>query len=125
MSTLRSPTGSGSCGKSDSHPNLSTIDSQTEFNDNVRITLRNKRKLLDDNEQLGLIQNDVAELSKQMKEVMSMLTALSTNQRDFIDKVSLDIKEIKEEIIDIKDVTKKLSDQQHVVQTDILEDQTF
>lgn len=119
MSTLRSPTGSGSCGKSDSFTNLSIIDSKSEFNDNIRVSLRNKRKQLDDSENLGLIHNDVAELSKQMKEVMSMLTVLTTNQKDFIDKVSLDIKAIKEEITDIKVETKKLSDQQNAVQADM------
>ncbi|CAH2096257.1 unnamed protein product [Euphydryas editha] len=121
MSTiLRSPTGGGLHGRSDSQPNLSCTDTQSEVSDNIRITLRNKRKHMADGENLELIQNDVAELSKQMTQVMEMLKTFNSNQREFMDKVSLDVQEIKKDINYDKDVTKELSDEQSMVRAEVV-----
>ncbi|CAH2097520.1 unnamed protein product [Euphydryas editha] len=73
-----------------------------------------------DGENLELIQNDVAELSKQMTQVMEMLKTFNSNQREFMDKVSLDVQEIKKDINYVKDVTKKLSDEQSMVRAEVV-----
>lgn len=119
MSTPRTPTRSGLYERSDSQPNLTYTDTQSEVDDNMKITVRNKRKQLDEGENLMLIQKNMSDLSKQMSQMMSMITSLTTNQNEFMDKISQDVKAIKEELSDIKDVTKKLSEEQNTVKIDI------
>lgn len=95
MSIPRSPPGGGFvAGRSGSYPNLSE-----PHQENIpQITHRNKRKLPDDNE---AIKSDIAEIKKQMFEMMELLKSSKNEQTESINKLSLDVSAIKVEVSNI------------------------
>lgn len=116
---LRSPTGSDrAAGLGGSHPNLVSASNslQDSLANDYRVTMRSKRKKTDDD---SGIKDELSEIKKQLSIMMEMISLQNQNQKESIDKVSEDIKVIKNEIMDIKDVTKKLTDQQIMIQSDL------
>lgn len=117
MSVVRSPTGSGmTAGHSSSQPNLVSEDVQLKFTDSDRATLRNKRKQTEDRH----IHDELSEIRNQLSRMMELMTTLTSNQKEFMEKISGDILLIKEEINDIKNVTNKLTIEQNSVRNDVL-----
>lgn len=118
MSVRRSPTGSGlASGHSGSQPNLVSEESLLEFNDDARITLRNKRKLLFGEE--SDIREELSDIREQLAKMMTMISTLTNKQQGFMDKISGHMAEIKEEINEIKNVTKDLKMEQKVIKDNI------
>lgn len=98
-------------GRSGSYPNLSESHKETT----PQITLRNKRKLLDDNE---ATKSDIAEIKKQMSEMLELLKSSKNEQTESINKLSLNVAAIKAEVGSISSTmqnivleNKKLKDQ--------------
>lgn len=114
---MRSPTGSGVFGRSDSQPNLSISEETHDVQSPVqRVTFRSKRKLTDDNETVA---SELSEMRKQMTTMMGMLTTLNANQQEFIKKMNGDITDIKEQITEIKSVTDSLTVDQKIIKLDV------
>lgn len=100
MDIERSPTGSGQdIERSGSQPNLSTISAQgTTYTDLSHITIRNKRKYCSDND----MNNQLADIQKQMAEMMLLLTTSINTQNESSAKIASDITAIKNEVLEIK-----------------------
>lgn len=113
MSVLRSPPGSGLSG---SEPNLFSGDQGSDFLDNTKVTLRNKRKCTDDNE---FIKEELCGIRSQMSEIMTMITTINTNQKAFMDKISSDVSVIKEQMNDIKLSINNLTAEQGIIKSNI------
>lgn len=118
MSVLRSPTGSGlTAGRSGSQPNLASSESFLDLIDDKRaITIRNKRKQPDDDNQ---IKEDLCEIRNRMVQMMEIITTLSIDQKKYMNKISEDITSIKEELNEIKNITKTLEMEQNTIKSDI------
>lgn len=102
MSIPRSPPGGGMCaGRSGSYPNLSEPHNETT----PHITQRNKRKLPDDNE---AIKSDIAEIKKQMSEMMDLLKSSKNEQTESINRLSLDVGAIKDEVSNISCIMQNI-----------------
>lgn len=94
MSLLRSPTGSDKVTvMSGSQPNLSNV------HDIPHITHRNKRKLLDDDD---WIKCDMADLKKQLADVMEVLVTTRNEQSANINQMCTDVSAIKDKLNDMK-----------------------
>lgn len=112
MSVPRSPPRSGLCAeRSGSYPNLSESHKEST----PQITLRNRRKLPDDNE---ATKSDIAEIKKQMSEMLELLKSSKIEQTESINNLSLNVAAIKAEVGSISSTmqnivleNKKLKDQ--------------
>lgn len=94
MSLLRSPTGSDLVtAMSGSQPNL------TNERINPNITLRSKRKFVNDND---WIKTDMAELKKQLSDVMNVLVLSRNEQIENINKICQDMSDIKDQLTNMK-----------------------
>lgn len=94
MNVMRSPTGSDtSMERSGSHPNLTTAGASSEMSG---ITFRYKRKHND------VDQIQLADIQKQMMEMMALLTTSINAQKESSTKITNDIASIKEQMHDIK-----------------------
>ncbi|CAK1601341.1 unnamed protein product [Parnassius mnemosyne] len=109
MNILRSPT------RSDMRDTLS--DSQ--LNESNIITFRNKRKLPEDNDDITVIKKEVCELTNKMSQIMSMLTTICTNQKEFMEKISSDVADLKKEINDMKLTINHVNTENEIIKTDI------
>ncbi|CAH2087022.1 unnamed protein product [Euphydryas editha] len=116
MSVVRSPTRSGLTGRSDSQPNLFVDDHKMESIDSPKPTFRNKRKLSDNNDH---IRNELSEMRQQMSQMMVMLTALTTSQNEFMEKITEDINTIKNQMCNIKLATENLASEQNAIKCDL------
>ncbi|CAF4921232.1 unnamed protein product [Pieris macdunnoughi] len=112
MSLPRSPPGGGMCaGRSGSFLNLSESHKEAKS----QITLRNKRKLPDDNE---VIKSDIAEIKRQMSEMLDLLKSSKSEQTESINKLSVNVAAIKADVANISSTmqniileNKKIKDQ--------------
>lgn len=110
MSVQRSPPGSGLSG---SEPNLLSSEALSGFqNSPNQVTFRNKRKFTED------IKEELSEFREQM---MHMMATITTNQKEFMDKMSENISTIKEKVDDIKITLNNLVTEQNKLKSDISE----
>lgn len=117
MSLLRSPNGSGLGG---SQPNLTKLptDKTSDFGMS-QITIRNKRKQPDDDND---IRNDISELKKQMTEMMTLLTSttnLHTESIKKLNKLSQDVSTIKDEVRNISNTMDNIILEQNCLKLQI------
>lgn len=109
MSVLRSPR-SGIAERSGSQPNL------TEIHDLHQVTFRNKRKQPDEDK---TINNELSEIKQQMAEMMALLTRVSSNQTENMNKICSEISLIKESVSNINSTINHLSLEQDKIKSDI------
>lgn len=106
---MRSPTGS----------DLRDVLSDSQLNESQSITFRNKRKYPEENEDMTVIKKEVSELSNKMSQVMTMLTTICTNQNELMEKLSLDVAALKEQINNIKTSVDHISTEHKTLKSDI------
>lgn len=111
MSTLRSPTGSGpNAERSGSYPELSSRNLYSQSSDKEHVTLRNKRKQLDDNDH---IKKELLDIRSQISELMSCLKEFNRSQSENFDKLSQDVTAIKEDVKDIRSTIENVTIEQN------------
>lgn len=115
MSVMRSPTGSDiTVMRSDSQPNLVSVDPQAEFSDSTKVAFRSKRKHHDQD-----LRDELSEMRIQMFKMTAMLTSIDTNQKSFIEKITGDLTAIKTQVSEIKYTIDNLTTEQHTIKSDI------
>ncbi|KAG6438947.1 hypothetical protein O3G_MSEX000354 [Manduca sexta] len=102
MNVLRSPTGS----------DLRDALSDSQINESQVVNFRNKRKHPCEREDIAVIKKEVCELSSNMAQMMSMLNSLCANQKEFMEKISLDVADLKDQVNSIK-LTVDLVNKEH------------
>lgn len=117
MSIVRSPIGNGKgVARSDSQPNHSRVNALEEYTDATNVTFRNKPKC---REQDDHVCDDLTEMRQQMSVIMTTLTTINNNQKDFIDRITDDITEIKTQVNNIKSTIESITTEQNIVRTEI------
>lgn len=131
MSVQRSPPGSGfnvtRCG---SDPNLAIKNKPSEATGTSQITIRNKRKLANENEELKAELSDMAKeftemrkqmtaMQTQMSEIMASLSSNNAMQINNFTKISEDISVIKSQVTEIKLTTVNLTEEQNKLKLDV------
>jgi hypothetical protein len=115
MSLLRSPNG---CGIGGSQPNLTNFDFESVSDrEKSQITVRNKRKQPDDDND---IKKDISDLKQQMKEMMALLTSTANLHTEGIDKLSTlsqDVTTIKDEVRNISNTIDHIILEQNSLKT--------
>lgn len=117
MDIAHSPTGNGkNIELSGSQPNLSTMDVQDgkTSKDLPKTTLRNRRKYCPEND----VNNQLADIQKQINEMMTLLTTSINTQKEYSTKITSDIASIKNEMLEIKSSIGKTQEQLSTINTD-------
>lgn len=117
MNLLRSPPRSVfEAERSGSVPELSSEKLYSEAPERKQITFRNKRKQIDDNEQL---KHEISEMRTQMSEMMTYLKSINTAQSENLNKLCLDVTAIKEQVNAISHTVEHLSTEQNKMKSDL------
>lgn len=110
MSVLRSPNGGGI----DKNRTLSEPDlSANNFDDYGSITHRNKRKHNDDD--IEHLNNEISGLKDKMTEMMEILVSNSKIQTENMNKLCLDVKDIKHQVSSIGSTIKNIIAEQNTL----------
>lgn len=113
MSIRRSPPGGGiGAERGGSQPNLTSI---SDF-DVPQITFRNKRKLPSDSE---IFMSELADIKKQMAEMMSVIKSATDTQSENINKLCQDVNNIKHQVSSISSSIDSMSYEQNKLKTDV------
>ncbi|CAK1545471.1 unnamed protein product [Leptosia nina] len=115
---LRSPTRSDrDKSLTGSHPNLTSgSDLNQDSSTSHRVATRNKRKYPNDDTS---VKDELFDIKKQLSAMMEMLSVQNVNQKEFMDKVSGDINDIKNEITLIKGISQTLTEKCHLLSSEM------
>lgn len=108
MSVVRSPTGSGI-----SEPRSQSDTKEQEKSKNSRRNCKRKEPE-EDNTHM-----EIAELRKQMDQMMTLLKTFTSNQEVKLKQISTDISSINSQICDIKKTTENIISEQNIIKTDL------